>query len=429
MAQVLADRANEVGARISFEGNDFGLLTRDVAVGGQQLSIRGLAGDYDDLFLPLHGAHQAHNTVVALAAVEAFLGGGEQRLDPELVRAGLAAVASPGRLEIVRRSPTVIVDAAHNVAGALALRNALEDSFNFARMVGVLAILKDKPATEMLEILEPVLDHVVVTRTTSPRAMRPDELGELAADIFGEDRVTVVHELPDALDVAAGLADEGGGVSGGVLATGSVTTAARGAHAARHHGGLTPHPNAAAPAPGADGERLRGAGPRGAGGAGRPGGGIRPYSPNTSVSRRISRRRGSVSPRTQRPTVRTDTPSRRAACGQAPGPLRLQSGRQPPGDRAGCDGDVVRGAPDTWARGRAVQHLDLEAVGEQPHRHLERGIPGAGGRQQRLADGGLHLGRGGLLGSALRESPLEEVTRLGPGGRAGGKGPGDHHDG
>ena len=185
-----------------------------------------MAGDYTDLFLPLHGAHQAHNTVVALAAVEAFLGGGEQRLDPDLVRAGLAAVASPGRLEIVRRSPTVIVDAAHNVAGALALRNALEDSFNFARMVGVLAILKDKPATEMLEILEPVLDHVVVTRTTSPRAMRPDELGELAADIFGEDRVSVVHELPDALDVAAGLADEGGGVSGGVLATGSVTTAA-----------------------------------------------------------------------------------------------------------------------------------------------------------------------------------------------------------
>ena len=226
VTQVLLDRATEVGARIAFEGNDFGLLTREVGVGGQQISVRGMAGDYTDLFLPLHGAHQAHNTVLALAAVEAFLGGGEQRLDPEVVRAGLAAVASPGRLEIVRRSPTVIVDAAHNTAGALALRNALEDSFNFARMVGVVAILKDKPATEMLEILEPVLDHVVVTRTTSPRAMRPDELGELAADIFGEDRVTVVHELPDALDVAAGLADEGGGVSGGVLATGSVTTAA-----------------------------------------------------------------------------------------------------------------------------------------------------------------------------------------------------------
>ena len=225
VSRALADRAAEVDARIAFEGNDFGLLSRDVAVGGQQLAIRGLAGDYTDLFVPLHGAHQAHNTVVALAAVEAFLGGGEQRLDPEIVRSGLAAVASPGRLEIVRRSPTVIVDAAHNTSGALALRNALEDSFNFARVVGVIAILRDKPATEMLEVLEPVLDHVVVTRTTSPRAMRPEELGELAADIFGEGRVTVVHELPDALDVAAGLADEGG-VGGGVLATGSVTTAA-----------------------------------------------------------------------------------------------------------------------------------------------------------------------------------------------------------
>ena len=163
--------------------------------------------------------------MTALAAVEAFLGGGERRLDPEIVRAGLAAAASPGRLEIVRRSPTVIVDAAHNAAGALALRDALEDSFNFARIVGVIAILKDKPATEMLEILEPVLDHVVVTRTTSPRALRPTDLGELAVDIFGEDRVTVVPDLPDALDVAAGLADEGG-VGGGVLATGSVTTAA-----------------------------------------------------------------------------------------------------------------------------------------------------------------------------------------------------------
>jgi dihydrofolate synthase / folylpolyglutamate synthase len=225
VAQVLADRANEVGARIAFEGNEFGLLEREVGVGGQQISVRSLTGDYTNLFLPLHGLHQVHNAVLAIVAVEAFLGGGEQRLDPDVLREGLARVSSPGRLEIVRRSPTVVVDAAHNPAGALALRTALEDSFNFARIVGVVAILKDKDATEMLEILEPVLDHVVVTRTTSPRAMAPAELGELAVDIFGEDRVTVMESLPDALDTAAGLADEGG-VGGGVLATGSVTTAA-----------------------------------------------------------------------------------------------------------------------------------------------------------------------------------------------------------
>ncbi|HEX5426744.1 MAG TPA: folylpolyglutamate synthase/dihydrofolate synthase family protein [Pedococcus sp.] len=225
VAQVLADRANEVGARIAFEGNEFGLLEREVALGGQQISVRSLTGDYTDLFLPLHGLHQVHNALLAIVAVEAFLGGGEQRLDPAVLREGLARVASPGRLEIVRRSPTVVVDAAHNPAGALALRAALEDSFNFARIIGVIAILKDKDATQMLEILEPVLDHVVVSRTTSPRAMAPAELGQLAGDIFGEDRVTVIESLPDALDTAAGLADEGG-VGGGVLATGSVTTAA-----------------------------------------------------------------------------------------------------------------------------------------------------------------------------------------------------------
>jgi dihydrofolate synthase/folylpolyglutamate synthase len=225
VAQVLADLANEVGARIAFEGNEFGLLEREVALGGQQISVRSLTGDYTDLFLPLHGLHQVHNALLAIVAVEAFLGGGQQRLDPAVLREGLARVASPGRLEIVRRSPTVVVDAAHNPAGALALRAALEDSFNFARIIGVIAILKDKDATQMLEILEPVLDHVVVSRTTSPRAMAPAELGQLAGDIFGEDRVTVIESLPDALDTAAGLADEGG-VGGGVLATGSVTTAA-----------------------------------------------------------------------------------------------------------------------------------------------------------------------------------------------------------
>jgi dihydrofolate synthase/folylpolyglutamate synthase len=225
VAQVLADRANEVGARIAFEGNEFGLLEREVALGGQQISVRSLTGDYTDLFLPLYGLHQVHNALLAIVAVEAFLGGGQQRLDPAVLREGLARVASPGRLEIVRRSPTVVVDAAHNPAGALALRAALEDSFNFARIIGVIAILKDKDATQMLEILEPVLDHVVVSRTTSPRAMAPAELGQLAGDIFGEDRVTVIESLPDALDTAAGLADEGG-VGGGVLATGSVTTAA-----------------------------------------------------------------------------------------------------------------------------------------------------------------------------------------------------------
>lgn len=228
-AEILLARCREVDARPVWEGVDIGVLARASAVGGQVVSLRGLAGDYEDLFLPVHGPHQAHNALLALAAAEAFVGGGEQRLDRDVVEQAFARFSTPGRLEVVRRSPTVIVDAAHNPAGAATLRAALEEEFAFAQLVGVIAILADKDAEGILQELEPVLSEVVVTRTTSPRAMAPARLGALAAEIFGEHRVTVASDLPDAVDIAAGLADaaaQSGGASGGVLATGSVTTAA-----------------------------------------------------------------------------------------------------------------------------------------------------------------------------------------------------------
>ncbi|WP_068260929.1 bifunctional folylpolyglutamate synthase/dihydrofolate synthase [Janibacter limosus] len=222
---ILRERADEVGAQLKVEGIDFGVLTREVAVGGQMVSLRGIAGEHPDLLLNLHGAHQASNAALAVAAVEAFIGGGEQPLTEEVLAAGLASATSPGRLEIVRRSPTVIVDAAHNPHGAAVLAEALEDSFTFTHLVGVVSIFKDKDVVGILEALEPALDEIVVTRSTSPRAMRPDRLGEIAAEVFGDHRVTVIAELPDALDHAAQLADEGG-VAGGVVATGSIVTVA-----------------------------------------------------------------------------------------------------------------------------------------------------------------------------------------------------------
>lgn len=223
--QLLLERCEEVGASAQVEGLAFGVLEREVAVGGQLVTLRGLAGDYADIFLPLFGEHQVHNAAMALAAVEAFVGGGEQPLDVEVVRAAFADVTSPGRLEVVRRSPTVIVDAAHNPAGVTAMAQAIRESFTFHRLVGVVAVLQEKDATSMLELLEPLLDHIVVSRSSSPRSIRPERLGDMAVELFGEDRVTVVRDLPDALDVAAGLADEGG-MSGAVLATGSITTVA-----------------------------------------------------------------------------------------------------------------------------------------------------------------------------------------------------------
>ena len=236
-AEVLRQRAEQVGASIAWDVTEgiaggegstglggLAVLARDVAIGGQVLTLRGLAGDYPDLFLPLHGEHQAHNALLALAAVEALVGGGEQPLDLEVVRAAFAAVESPGRLEIVRRSPTVLVDAAHNPAGIASLVAALADSFVFARTVGVFACMADKDVEGMLELLEPVFDEIVITRTTSMRAMEPERLGALAREYFGDHRVHVVRDLPDALDRAAELADDGG-VGGGVVATGSVFTA------------------------------------------------------------------------------------------------------------------------------------------------------------------------------------------------------------
>lgn len=223
--EILRDRTEEVGARLTVEGADFGVLERDVAVGGQQVSLRGLAGDHPDLLLNLHGQHQASNAALAVAAVEAFLGGGEQPLAEEVLTAGLASATSPGRLEIVRRSPTVIVDAAHNPHGAGVLADTLKDSFTFTHLVGVVSIFTDKDVVGILEALEPALDEIVITRSTSTRAMRPARLGEIAGEVFGEHRVTVIDELPDALDHAAQLADEGG-VAGGVVATGSIVTVA-----------------------------------------------------------------------------------------------------------------------------------------------------------------------------------------------------------
>ncbi|WP_460458371.1 bifunctional folylpolyglutamate synthase/dihydrofolate synthase [Angustibacter peucedani] len=226
-AEVLLQRAGEVGADVVLEGQQVGLLSREVAVGGQLVSLRGIGGDYEDLFLPLHGEHQAHNLVTAIAAVEAFVGGGTDRLDVDVVRAAVADMDSPGRLEIVRSSPTVLVDAAHNPAGAQVVAASIAESFGFTRLVGVVAVLADKDAVGILAALEPVLDEVVLTRTTSARATDPESLREVALDVFDEDRVHVARSLPEALALAVDLAErEGDGMGAGVLATGSVTMAA-----------------------------------------------------------------------------------------------------------------------------------------------------------------------------------------------------------
>jgi dihydrofolate synthase/folylpolyglutamate synthase len=235
---VLRDRAVEVGATILNEGLDFGVRSRAVALGGQLVELQGLAGVYDEVFLPLHGEHQARNAACALAAVDAFLGQADREpLDAELVRAAFAGVSSPGRLEVVRRSPTVLIDGAHNPAGAAALTAAIEDAFSFDQLVAVVAMLDDKDATGVLEELEPVVDNVVVTTNGSPRAMPALELGEVAAHVFGPDRVQVSGRLDDAIDVAVASAESNASMGGaGVIITGSIVTVGEARHLLKGRG-------------------------------------------------------------------------------------------------------------------------------------------------------------------------------------------------
>ncbi|OBK17979.1 bifunctional tetrahydrofolate synthase/dihydrofolate synthase [Mycobacterium asiaticum] len=235
--EVLLAQTVQADAAVAREDSEFAVLERQVAIGGQMLQLQGLGGVYSDIYLPLHGEHQAHNAAVALAAVEAFFGAGAQRqLDVDLVRAGFAAVTSPGRLERMRSAPTVFIDAAHNPAGATALAQTLADEFDFRTLVGVVSVLSDKDVDGILAALEPVFDHIVVTQNGSPRALDVESLALVAQQRFGPDRVVTAENLRDAIDAATALVDEAGFEAGvvaedgalsgaGIVITGSVVTA------------------------------------------------------------------------------------------------------------------------------------------------------------------------------------------------------------
>lgn len=224
---LIDQRAAEVGAEVRYAGERFGVRTRVPAVGGQQLTIETDRATYPDLFLPLYGVHQAENAVLALAAVEALVGG--DPIDAQVVGEAFEQMTSPGRLEVIRRSPTILLDAAHNPHGAAAAVAAIGDSFTFSPLIGVMGVMADKDYEGLLATFEPVFAHLVCTRNSLDRSLPADALAEVARGIYGVDRVSVAESLPDAIDQATALAEAGGvfgeGIgSGGVLVTGSVVT-------------------------------------------------------------------------------------------------------------------------------------------------------------------------------------------------------------
>jgi dihydrofolate synthase/folylpolyglutamate synthase len=229
--EVVLAQTVRADAAVAREDSEFRVLSRQVAVGGQLLELQGLGGVYSEIFLPLHGEHQAHNAVLALAAVEAFFGAGAQRqLDVDAIRAGFAAATSPGRLERMRSAPTVFIDAAHNPAGAAALAQALAEEFDFRFLIGVIAVMADKDVDGILAALEPAFDQVVVTTNGSPRALEVEALALRAEERFGPERVISAETLADAIETATALVEESAGegeafAGSGMVITGSVVTA------------------------------------------------------------------------------------------------------------------------------------------------------------------------------------------------------------
>ncbi len=223
VAVELLRKAAEVGADVAREGLEYSVISRAVAVGGQLVTIQGLKGVYDEIFIPLHGKHQASNAAAALVAVEVFFG--ENDLDIDAVREGFAQVKSPGRCEVIHRDPTIILDAAHNPHGSIALVETIESEFIFDEIIGVVGVMGDKDARGILLNFEKFMDSIIVTKNSSHRAMEVSDLELLAIEIFGADRVYSSPDLESAIEKAVKdsvrpLSDE----TLGIVITGSVVT-------------------------------------------------------------------------------------------------------------------------------------------------------------------------------------------------------------
>ena len=215
---VIMERAAEMGSPLYRVGDDFSGRRGETSLKGQFFEYRGPKGTLKDLFIPLLGEHQVVNAVTALAALE--LAG--LNLSEDLLRKGLHSTSWPGRLEILREDPLVVIDAAHNPDSMRTLSRALEDHFPRGNRVVVLGILGDKSVEEMLKTILPAADRFVVTRALHPtRAAAPEEVVARARGLTDKP-VEAVENLGEALIRGRELAAAAAG--GALIITGSFYT-------------------------------------------------------------------------------------------------------------------------------------------------------------------------------------------------------------
>ncbi len=220
-AGVLAEKAASTAETYKPYGDGWHLIDNQAVPGGTKFSVQGLAGEYHDLFLPVHGSYQAENAALALVAAEAFLGGGQQRIMDDIVRAAFSDVSSPGRLQVVSKNPLIVLDAAHNEAGATSLATSIRETFAADYVVAVVSILTEKDAAAILRELEPVVSEIIVTQSSSPRAIALADIEALAGEIFGIDRVRVSANPWHALELAKQVLPKA--KNGMIVASGSIT--------------------------------------------------------------------------------------------------------------------------------------------------------------------------------------------------------------
>lgn len=221
-AKIILAKAIENNSPIMREGIELDVLERSVGIGGQQLTIANPYGTHSELFLPLFGKHQASNAAVSLTAVEAFL---DRQIDHDLVQEAFAEFSSPGRLQVLKRNPTIVIDAAHNPAGIKATKQGITESFQFDNLILILAFMGDKDVNQILEELKGFAQVVILTQTNSARALSVGDLAKKVKNISQfATRIESSDNSSEAIKLAIDIAKDLGN-SAGIIALGSVVLA------------------------------------------------------------------------------------------------------------------------------------------------------------------------------------------------------------